>query len=342
MTSTPPAPSQPIFDKRPIVIRSSLWRAALGAVLGIIAATLIFGFGVATGVGGSIAAFSDGTLVERAPVRDGWAGQIIVIPIDGGIDDVTSRFVAECSREMAKDRPRAIVLRVDSGGGEVAASDRIWRAVQGWKAMGIPVVASFGGTAASGGYYVACGCDQIVAEPTCITGSIGVIAQMFTLKGLTDEVGIAPVTIVASDSPRKDVANDMFRPWTDDDRQVVLGILDDAYRTFISRVHAGRTAQFKELDDVRQVADGSVYTATQAKELGLVDSIGYLDDAIAEAERAAGIAKGTASVTRFTQPVSLFGSPFGASSPVLGLAGRDLRDVAAELSQPRLMYQLNW
>ena len=73
-----------------------------------------------------------------------------------------------------------------------------------------------------------------------------------------------------------------------------------------------------------------------------MDSFGYLEEAIAEAERAAGIAKGTASVTRFMQPVSLFGSPFGASSPLLGVAGRDLRDVASELSQPRLMYQLNW
>lgn len=342
MTS-PQTPAQhPAFDSRPIVIRSSIWRAALGVMLGIIAAALIFGFGVVLGVGGSIAAFADGTLVERSPVRDGWGGEIVVVPIEGGIDGLTSRFVAECSRELSMDLPRAIVLRVDSGGGEVAASDQVWRAVEGWKARGIPVIASFGGTAASGGYYVACGCDSIVAEPTCVTGSIGVIAQMFTLKGLTDEVGIAPVTIVASGSPRKDVANDMFRPWTEDDRQVILGILDDAYRTFISRVHAGRKAHFKELDDVRQVADGSVYTAAQAKERGLVDSIGYLDEAIAEAERAAGIAKGTASVTRLMQPPSLFGSPFGASSPLIGIAGRDLRDIAAELSQPRLMYQLNW
>jgi signal peptide peptidase SppA len=190
--------------------------------------------------------------LERSELRAGWGGQILVVPIEGGIDDPMARFVAECAREIdSGNRPDAIILRVDSGGGGVSPSDRIWKVVQDWQAKGIPVVASFGGTAASGGYYVACSCDQIVAEPTCITGSIGVIAQMFTLQGLTDKVGIVPMTIVASGSPRKDVANDMFRTWTEQDRAVVQGILDDAYATFTKRVLDGRATQFIDLDDVR-------------------------------------------------------------------------------------------
>ena len=316
--------------------------------LGLLATVLIFGFGLVIGFGGGAAAVSGGMRLERSELRTGFGGQILVVPIEGGIDDAMARFIAECAREIdAGNAPDAIILRVDSGGGGVSPSDRIWKVVQDWQTRGIPVVASFGGTAASGGYYVACSCDQIVAEPTCITGSIGVIAQMFTLQGLTDKVGIAPMTIVATGSPRKDVANDMFRTWTEKDRAVVQGILDDAYATFTKRVLDGRAIQFSDLDDVQQVADGSVYTAQRALDAGLVDSIGYLEDAIAVAESLAGLTPGGAAVSRLSRPAGLFDNPFGASAPsgraALGQLGqRDLRDLAAELAQPRVMYQLHW
>jgi protease-4 len=345
--SFPPPPSIH-GEPRPILIRSSITRGAIGVMVGVVATALIFGFGLVIGFGGGAAAVSGGMRLERSELRAGWGGQILVVPIEGGIDDPMARFVAECAREIdSGNRPDAIILRVDSGGGGVSPSDRIWKVVQDWQAKGIPVVASFGGTAASGGYYVACSCDQIVAEPTCITGSIGVIAQMFTLQGLTDKVGIVPMTIVASDSPRKDVANDMFRTWTEQDRAVVQGILDDAYATFTKRVLDGRAIQFSDLDDVRQVADGSVYTAQRALDAGLVDSIGYLEDAIAVAESLVGLAPGSAGVSRLSRPAGLFDNPFGASaSPggaALGLLGqRDLRDLAADLAQPRVMYQLHW
>ena len=345
-----PFPPPPTMhgEPRPIVVRSSITRGAIGVMVGLLATVLIFGFGLVIGFGGGAAAVSGGMRLERSELRAGFGGQILVVPIEGGIDDAMARFIAECAREIdAGDRPDAIILRVDSGGGGVSPSDRIWKVVQDWQAKGIPVVASFGGTAASGGYYVACSCDQIVAEPTCITGSIGVIAQMFTLQGLTDKVGIAPMTIVATGSPRKDVANDMFRTWTDKDRAVVQGILDDAYATFTKRVLDGRAIQFSDLSDVQQVADGSVYTAQRALDAGLVDSIGYLEDAIATAESLAGLTAGAAAVSRLSRPAGLFDNPFGASAPsggaALGQLGhRDLRDLAAELAQPRVMYQLHW
>jgi protease-4 len=336
-------------EPRPIVVRSSITRGVIGVMVGVVVTGLIFGFGLVIGFGGGAAAVSGGTRLERSELRAGFNGQILVVPIEGGIDDGMARFVAECAREIdAGNSPDAIILRVDSGGGGVSASDRIWKVIQDWQTKGIPVVASFGGTAASGGYYVACSCDQIVAEPTCITGSIGVIAQMFTLQGLTEKVGIEPLTIVANGSPRKDVANDMFRAWTDKDQAVVQGILDDAYATFTKRVLDGRAIQFSDLSDVQQVADGSVYTAQRALDAGLVDSIGYLEDAIATAESLAGLTAGAAAVSRLSRPSGLFDNPFGvttsstASSVLGGLGQRDLRDLAAELAQPRLMYQMHW
>ncbi|MBM4110367.1 MAG: signal peptide peptidase SppA [Phycisphaerae bacterium] len=332
-----------------VLVRSSMTRGALGAMIGVVATTLVFGFGLLIGFGGGAAAVSGGKQLERSELRAGSVGEILVVPVEGGIDDSMARFVAECAREIESGSvPDAIILRVDSGGGGVSPSDRIWKIVKDWKAKGIPVVASFGGTAASGGYYISCDCDQIVAEPTCITGSIGVIAQLFTLQGLTDKVGIAPMTIVATGSPRKDVANDIFRTWTDQDRAVVLGILDDAYATFTKRVLDGRSTQFSDISDVQQVADGSVYTAQKALDAGLIDSIGYLEDAIAIAESLTGLTPGSAVVNRLSRPAGLFADPFSARTmPTGGAAlgsflGRDVRDLAAELAQPRVMYQLHW
>lgn len=336
----PPAVEQ---ASRPLVIRSSFTRGALGAVFGVIAAALIFVLGLGIGFGGGAAAVSQGHRVERTTVRAGSGDEILVVPVEGGIDDGMARFITECAREIqAGHDPSAIILRVDSGGGGVSPSDRIWRVVQDWQAEGIPVVASFGGVAASGGYYVACSCNQIIAEPTCITGSIGVIAQMFTLQGLTDKVGITPMTIVASGSPRKDVANDVFRTWNNADRDVVLNILDAAYATFTKRVLAGRSGEFANMDELRQVADGSVYTVDAALDAGLIDKVGYLEDAIASAETLAGLTPGSATVTRLARPTGLFADPFGASlvPPALGRA--DLRDLAAELAQPRVLYQMQW
>ncbi|MBM4114575.1 MAG: signal peptide peptidase SppA [Phycisphaerae bacterium] len=346
--SYPPPPAI-TGGQQPIIVKSSFTRGALGVMTGVVAVCAIFGFGLVIGFGGGAAAVSGGVQLERSELRAGFGGEILVVPVEGGIDDGMAGFIAECASEIdAGNAPDAIILRVDSGGGGVSASDRIWKIVQDWQAKGITVVASFGGTAASGGYYVACSCDQIVAEPTCITGSIGVIAQMFTLQGLTDKVGIAPMTIVATGSPRKDVANDMFRTWTDKDRAVVQGILDDAYATFTKRVLDGRAIQFSDLSDVQQVADGSVYTAQKALDAGLVDSIGYLEDAIAVAESLTGLAAGSSTVSRLSRPVGLFDSPFGVRAPPSGasalglLSQRDLRDLAAELAQPRVMYQMQW
>src|SRR5690606_2688533 len=114
---------------------------------------------------------------------------------------------------LRENKPKALILRIDSGGGTVGASDRIWNELARFRQeTEIPIVASFGSIAASGGYYIAAGADHIIAEPTCITGSIGVMANVMTFDRLLDKVGVTPEVLVAQGSPEKDVANNVFRP----------------------------------------------------------------------------------------------------------------------------------
>ena len=134
-------------------------------------------------------------------------------------------FATDALRRIERpDRmPAAVVLRVDSGGGGVTASDQIWHAIERFQERhpDVPVVASFGGVAASGGYYVAAGTDRIFIEPTGFTGSIGVIAQVPTLQDAMQKLGVDWVTVVADGSPNKDNANNLYRDWTDADREVL-------------------------------------------------------------------------------------------------------------------------
>ncbi len=206
---------------------------------------------------------------------------------------------------------------------------------------GLPIVSSYGGVAASGGYYVSCATDHIVAEPTCITGSIGVIAQTFIFKDLMEKVGIEPVTLMATDSPEKDVGNP-WRAWTDKDRQQYLAILDSAYDIFNKRVRDGRRAVISDPAKIDALADGSIYTASEALDNGLIDSIGYLDDAITVAESMAGLRKGSSTVVVIRQPSSLLGQILGASAQTPRTTNlrdaEDIRTLVNELSSPRLMY----
>lgn len=182
------------------------------------------------------------------------------------------------------DRVRAVVLRIDSPGGGVTASDLIHREVTRFKERtGRPVVACLMDTAASGGYYVACAADEIVAHPTTVTGSIGVIMQHFEVHGLLDKLGIAagPITSGA----KKDLGS-IYRPMAPDERAVLQSIIDEMYERFVRVVAEGRGLAPEQ---VRKVADGRVYTATQALRHGLVDQVGYLSDALARARALAGI-----------------------------------------------------
>ncbi|MBN1121483.1 MAG: signal peptide peptidase SppA [Anaerolineae bacterium] len=169
---------------------------------------------------------------------------------------------------------KAIVLRINSPGGEVVASDEIYNAVLN---VDKPVVVSMGAMAASGGYYIAAPADYIIANQHTLTGSIGVISQFITAEELLDELGVDVVVITAGDS--KDFGS-MYRDMTEEEKQHWAAMIEETHAAFIQIVADGRGMS---VDDVRALADGSVYSGQQAVDLGLVDELGYYEDAITKA-----------------------------------------------------------
>lgn len=217
--------------------------------------------------------------------------RIVIVPIDGPIFELTDQFMHDALRHLESDLPRAVILRVDSPGGGVAASDRIAERLRRFQEeAGIPLIASYGGEAASGAYYISAACDRIVAEPTCITGSIGVIMPAFTIEQLLAKLGITPRTLIAQGADRKDVGS-ITRAWTEEDRLTLQVIIDQMHARFVQVVIDGRgltTAQ------AAAAANGAPLTAAQALDLKLIDEIGYLATAIDRAAEAADIPSDTA------------------------------------------------
>lgn len=216
-----------------------------------------------------------------------------------GLGSVTTPgYIREVLDKAAKDnRIKAVILRINSPGGTVSASDIIHHELLAYKReTGVPVVACLMGVATSGGYYLAQAGDTIIANPSTITGSIGVLAMKLNIKGLMDKVGVEGEMVKSGHW--KDFWSP-FRPATPEEKRMMQEVINNYYRGFVDVVAQGRKMDLKE---VRQVADGRIYTAAQAKDLGLVDSLGYLDDAIQAAKKKAGLEE--AKVVRYNRPGS--------------------------------------
>ena len=200
-------------------------------------------------------------------------------------DGVGSTTTVEAIQEAEKDETvKAIVLRVDSPGGSALASDLIWNAIQQCKK---PVVASMGDTAASGGYYISMGCKKIFAEPGTLTGSIGVVGGKLVTGDLFNWIGMKTDNISRG---ANSAIMSSERPWNESERKVIKDSMQDVYDQFLDKTIAGRNKagqKFKK-DDLLKLAGGRVWTGRQAKENGLVDELGTLDDAIAAAKKLAG------------------------------------------------------
>lgn len=231
---------------------------------------------------------------------------IAIVPVSGvlytgapgGMSRGSADWVVEALSNVSSDeRVRAVVLEIDSPGGSVAAADLIHRELERIRRGGKKVVALLGTLAASGGYYVASGADRIIALPTTITGSIGVILQTFRVDGLLSKLGVQPVTVKAG--KYKDMASP-FREMSDDELKMLQSMAEEVHERFVSVVANGRNLPREK---VLELADGRIFTATQAKAAGLVDEMGYLDDAVASAEKLAGISKAT--VLRYRHVPSL-------------------------------------
>jgi len=200
--------------------------------------------------------------------------------VDGNADGAISseKFAEEIRKARKDDNIKAIVLRVNSPGGSILASDVIWREMAEAK-KAKPVMVSMGEVAASGGYYISAPADTIVAQPNTITGSIGIFGIFFNVQELVnDKLGVT--SDVVSTGELSDFMN-MGRPLTEVERTIIQSSVEDGYETFISRVAEGRGMH---PDSVRKIASGRVWTGAQAKERGLVDVLGGLDTAIKIAE----------------------------------------------------------
>jgi protease-4 len=196
--------------------------------------------------------------------------------LGGDGDNPTSLFRERLDAAASDSHVKAVVLRINSPGGAVTASDIMYQEVCRFRAdTGKPVVACMMDVAASGGFYVAMGCDRIFSHPTTVTGSIGVIMSLYNASGLFAMLGVKSDPIKSG--PNKDLGNP-GRPMTDEERAILQGMVSSFYEQFVTVVVRGRPGVPEER--VRALADGRVYTGLEAHKLGLVDEVGYLDDAI--------------------------------------------------------------
>lgn len=181
---------------------------------------------------------------------------------------------------------KAVVLRIDSPGGTVGASETVAREIARFRDLtGVPVIAQITGLGCSGAYYLAAGCDAINAQPSSIVGSIGVIAIFPKYRKLADKVGYDQV--VVKSGAMKDLGSGM-RDMTEQEFAVLQGLIDSSYDDFLSWVATNRAA-IGPRDALRKLADGRIYTARQAKENRLIDNVCHLDDSLALAMKAAGL-----------------------------------------------------
>ena len=199
--------------------------------------------------------------------------------------DLVSRVKEELEKAAQDDRIRGVLLRVNSPGGTVTASDLIYHEIMEYKKKtGNKIVAVIMGLGTSGGYYISVSADQILAHPTTVTGSIGVIMLNLNVQGLLQKIGVQGGSIKSGDK------KDMGSPWksmTEEEKEIFQSVINELHEGFVQVVVRGRPGLSEE--KIRELADGRIYTAQQALQLGLVDQIGYLQDGFELAKKEAGL-----------------------------------------------------
>lgn len=200
-----------------------------------------------------------------------------ILYAEGGPDMIGQEIMVNTIRKIREDEDiKAVVLRVNSPGGSALVSDIIWREIELTKAVK-PVVVSMGDVAASGGYYIACGADRIFAEPTTITGSIGVFGTLPNIHELADDIGVNAEQVYTNPEAAD---YSIFEPLSEQYREVVRAEVENIYETFLQRVAEGRSMPISKVDSLAQ---GRVWSGIDAQRAGLVDEIGGLDEAVAAA-----------------------------------------------------------
>lgn len=233
-----------------------------------------------------LASVSDMATVE--PMKKNKAEDVIaILYAEGSITDGTGRegitskrYVKEIEKLRDNEKVKAVVFRVNSGGGSAYASEEIWEAIGLLKAKK-PVVVSMGDYAASGGYYISCNANKIIAQPNTLTGSIGIFGMFPNVEGLTKKIGVS-VDVVKTNK-YSDFGN-ITRPMRDDEKALLQNYIERGYDLFLTRCAEGRGMSKDSLD---LIAQGRVWTGNQALERGLVDELGGIDTAIKEAAKLA-------------------------------------------------------
>ena len=286
--------------------------------------------------------------MQQSVIRSGAPSQTIAVYdiVDVIDSDQAKRFGLFCDQIRYDTDVKAVVLRMNTPGGGVSASDRMGRSVRDLKSNGKTVIVSMGSVAASGGYYVSAPADAIIAEPTTITGSIGVIAQWVVVAGTLNKIG-AEAVVIRSGSARKWKGEiSVFNTPDADQREHIQGLLDKMQKQFDAVVINGRAGKLRTETQTYMVAqgdtevshtstaplNGKVYLADEALSWGLIDEIGYLDDAIARAGLDAGL--DNANVVHYTPRSSML------SQLMESKAGASLGvniETIDKLQMPRLM-----
>ena len=256
--------------------------------LGVIVVLLVFFFAALFFIGRSMGRQS----------RFAFGEKIGIVEIKGVISQ-SSDVIDEIHQYLEDEGVKAIILRVDSPGGGVGPSQEIYREILKVKSKK-KVVTSMGSVAASGGYYIACASDLIVANPGTITGSIGVIMEFTNIEELFKKIGIKGVVVKSGE--HKDIGSP-FREMTPEEKRIIQDVIDNVHQQFIQAVADGRKL---DRSKVTQIADGRILTGEQAKQLGLVDQIGNLQDAIDTTAKLVGI-EGKPSVLYPKKKFSILG-----------------------------------
>ncbi len=284
---------------------------------------------------------SSGQGLQQDVLRRGDPAQkVAVLPVKGVIDSRVATQFVEMLQEARNDvAVKAIVVEVDTPGGDVTASDVIYRTISNYRRdyPSVPVVISQGGLATSGGYYVSVAGDHIFAQPTTLTGNIGVLMPGYNLHQLFERWGITETTIESSGADFKN-AGSMFKPEDPLERAYFQSIADAMFEQFKTVIVEGRGSRFQ--GDIDAVANGKVYVAKEAKELTLIDDIGYLNDAWNWAAQKASLTN--PHVVRFERAPTL-SDLLSAQSDVSPTAngGVNIRidaELIDRLATPRVMY----
>lgn len=262
--------------------------------------------------------------------------KVAIIEVDGTIMDA-EQVRKQCEKAQLDEQVKAIVLRVDSPGGTVSASDEMYHCLKKLReSRKIPLVVSMGGLAASGGYYISMAVgdqpDAIYAEPTTWTGSIGVMIPHYTIAGLMDKLAVEDDTIKSA--PLKTVGS-ITKKMTPEERAVLQTLVDESFDRFKSIVESGRPKLKGAKEKMDKATTGQIFTTKQAMELGLVDKEGFLEDAILAALEKAGLDAKTTKVVKYKKPSDFAEFLMGAQAP--SRSSNDLQKLM-NLATPRAYY----